>query len=40
MVPVKEKNEVHFVSKDELCLRETAVKKEKEVLELYRNGYT
>lgn len=39
MVPVKEKNEVHFVSKDELCLRETAVK-EKEVLELYRNGYT
>ena len=27
MVPVKEKNEVHFVSKDELCLRETAVKK-------------
>ena len=26
MVLVKEKNEVHFVSKDKLCLRETAVK--------------
>lgn len=29
MVLVKEKNEVHFVSKAELCLRETAVKKKK-----------
>ena len=29
MVLVKEKNKVHFVYKDELCLRETAVKKKK-----------